>query len=290
MVDLLMQAGLEQSQIRSELRVAVIDDDPEFRDAINQMLANNHFTPLLTPINVAGNSLEDVVERCLESDAVLLDLDLGYEMDGVQIGQSLQARQPEKWIIALSGHQRMLTDLRRDRDFRYVKAISKGKLQPDDLIITLSGLAERKVRRDLAHAESAKMLHVAAASDSTVEGQLALAGVKALFVGQLLPKARERSRALVGEFGEAPPLRYEIVLMIWSALERLSFVEGENHRRPTSGQLEELAACVDVLRRSPLTAADEREVYERVRFVGLGLGADASHIARPEELGFQPDE
>ena len=184
----------------------------------------------------------------------------------------------------------MRNQLNGDHSFSYKAEFSKGDFPGPRLDRVLDELAYKKVRRNRAHEISQAKLLEAAQATNTVDKQLALSAVKEMFKLHLIPRARERNHAQIVTGSGLSSTRYQIVLMIWTALERLSLVAGKTVAVPSDDQLRTLASCVAVLQKTPLTEVHEHEVYDRLRLDGLGLSAELDDPPPPEQLGYQPDE
>lgn len=255
----------EEDADRTLLRIGVVDDEPSEAESIAQSLTVRGFSDVAIVPDAA-----DVVHTFRDFDVLILDLNLGA-IDGIDLAERVLSEQPDKWIFVLSGNHSFLTRL--DRRELQLKGVFEKPLYPekmDELVKEADQLARKRQRIVRQVDEVSAALGTAArwAGKDPVAGQRGLAIAKESFRSYFLPTSRMRA-AKAGASA-----RRSIVVLIWTALQRLSFVpsEASNLFVPSGPQLEALAECVMVLRGRGLTTDDEDRVDELLWGVNLWPG------------------
>jgi DNA-binding NarL/FixJ family response regulator len=85
------------------IRIALVEDEDLFRELLQIALERyDHFSV----VGSFGNASEALkVIPALEPDVVVLDIDLGAGMNGVELGMALQRSTPNLGVVLLSNHQ-----------------------------------------------------------------------------------------------------------------------------------------------------------------------------------------
>ena len=89
-------------QVKSPL-VFIVDDDKMYREIIKNGLEGNNFRGMETFSN--GQQCLDQLYRM--PDIVLLDYDLGAELNGVEVLKKIKAFNPDIQVILLSGQDKL---------------------------------------------------------------------------------------------------------------------------------------------------------------------------------------
>jgi len=91
------------STIRDTLRVALVEDEGLLRDLVRQVLSRQ------PGIEVVGDFADAAAAEqglaALAPDVVLLDIDLGAGLNGVQLGIALRGQLPKVGLVLLSNHR-----------------------------------------------------------------------------------------------------------------------------------------------------------------------------------------
>lgn len=91
-----------QSRRKAPIRVVLVEDDHLFRDLLQRALRTT------TTIEVLGGfpDAETALERIplLGPDVVLMDIELGGGMNGIQLGLVLRGQLPDLGVVILSNH------------------------------------------------------------------------------------------------------------------------------------------------------------------------------------------
>lgn len=83
-------------------RVIIVEDEPLFRQLIHTQLSAD---PDIEIVGEADNG-EDAVElaKALEPEVVLMDIEMGEGMTGIEAGYAIKAQKPTTGIVLLSNH------------------------------------------------------------------------------------------------------------------------------------------------------------------------------------------
>jgi DNA-binding NarL/FixJ family response regulator len=85
------------------LRIAIVEDEDLFRDLLGLALERHE---RFLVVGSFGNAPEALLRiPNLEPDLVMLDIDLGGNVNGVELGMALQKRLPNLGVVLLSNHQ-----------------------------------------------------------------------------------------------------------------------------------------------------------------------------------------
>jgi DNA-binding NarL/FixJ family response regulator len=113
--------------------VLIIDDHPMMREGLASLLA---FETDIEIVGQAGDVSEAIATAAsLNPDVVLMDIELGAEMDGIEATRRILATQPLLKVIGLSMHTEAAV-AKAMREAGAVAYIPKGG-QPDDLIAAI---------------------------------------------------------------------------------------------------------------------------------------------------------
>ena len=85
------------------LHIAIVEDEDLFRDLLRLALGRHEGFRLVGSFSNAPEALERI--PTLEPDLVMLDIDLGGSMNGVELGVALQQQLPNLGVVLLSNHQ-----------------------------------------------------------------------------------------------------------------------------------------------------------------------------------------
>jgi DNA-binding NarL/FixJ family response regulator len=85
------------------LRIALVEDEDLFRELLQIALERYEHFSIVGSFSNASEALKDI--PALEPDVVVLDIDLGTGMNGVELGMALQRSQPDLGVVLLSNHQ-----------------------------------------------------------------------------------------------------------------------------------------------------------------------------------------
>lgn len=87
----------------STTRVIIVEDEPLFRQLIFSQLSAD---PDIEIVGEANNG-EDAVElaKVLEPEVVLMDIEMGEGMTGIEAGYAIKAQKPTTGIVLLSNHK-----------------------------------------------------------------------------------------------------------------------------------------------------------------------------------------
>lgn len=84
------------------LRVLVVEDHPLFRDLVSQGIGD---APDIEVVGVFGSGLEALARGPeLDADVALLDIELGEETTGIDVGLKLREHRPDMGLVLLSSH------------------------------------------------------------------------------------------------------------------------------------------------------------------------------------------
>jgi DNA-binding NarL/FixJ family response regulator len=86
-----------------QLRIAIVEDEDLFRDLLELALERHERFSVIGSFSTAPEALARIPN--LEPDLVMLDIDLGGSMNGVQLGMALQQQLPRLGVVLLSNHQ-----------------------------------------------------------------------------------------------------------------------------------------------------------------------------------------
>lgn len=100
-----------------KIRVLIADDEGLFRDALKMSLASY---PQIEVAGTAANGFEAInLARQLSPDVILMDIEMGEEINGIEAARSIQEEKPNTGIIILSIH----------REKQYIQSLFSGKFQ-----------------------------------------------------------------------------------------------------------------------------------------------------------------
>jgi DNA-binding NarL/FixJ family response regulator len=85
------------------LRIAIVEDEDLFRDLLGLALERHERFHVVGSFGNAPEALERIPN--LEPDLVMLDIDLGGSMNGVELGMALQKQIANLGVVLLSNHQ-----------------------------------------------------------------------------------------------------------------------------------------------------------------------------------------
>jgi DNA-binding NarL/FixJ family response regulator len=85
------------------LRIAIVEDEDLFRDLLGLALERHERFHVVGSFSNAPEALERI--PTLGPDLVMLDIDLGSSMNGVELGMALQKQLPKLGVVLLSNHQ-----------------------------------------------------------------------------------------------------------------------------------------------------------------------------------------
>lgn len=254
---------------REGMRIAVVDDDYDQAWSIAEGFRLEGFGEV-----VALTDGKEILSTYRSFDVVVLDLDLGGT-DGIDLAEEILLHQPDKWLFVVSGESQFLKRLRQ-RELSLVDVVDKPIIDSKmgSIIAQVDQLAQKKWLRHqhLGRIVTSLERSAAALSDGgrpdIVAAQRGLAEAKESFRTHLLPTSRRRTAA------NGPSVRRSLLLLLWSVLQRLSFVPSEAFqlRPPTAPQLLALADVVRLLYQSGLTEEDERVADLTLTGVGLRPG------------------
>lgn len=95
----------------AKTRIIIVDDEPLFRDLLCRTLSNE---PDLEVVGMADNAPEAIgLARDLKPDAVLMDIELPGDMDGIEAAKVIKQDMPAVGMVILSAHS----------DRRYVSSL-----------------------------------------------------------------------------------------------------------------------------------------------------------------------
>jgi DNA-binding NarL/FixJ family response regulator len=86
-----------------QLRIAIVEDEDLFRDLLRLALERHERFTVVGAFATASEALERIPNLTL--DLVMLDIDLGGSMNGVELGIALQQHLPKLGVVLLSNHQ-----------------------------------------------------------------------------------------------------------------------------------------------------------------------------------------
>jgi DNA-binding NarL/FixJ family response regulator len=86
-----------------QLRIAIVEDEDLFRDLLGLALERHERFLVVGSFSNAPEALARIPN--LEPDLVMLDIDLGGSMNGVELGMALQKHIPNLGVVLLSNHQ-----------------------------------------------------------------------------------------------------------------------------------------------------------------------------------------
>lgn len=96
-------------------RLLIVEDEPLFREMLTRTLTAE---PGLEVVGEAADGESAVrLTRELEPDAVLMDIELPGDMDGIDAAERIKAERPETGIVILSAH----------KDRRYASSLHLGQ-------------------------------------------------------------------------------------------------------------------------------------------------------------------
>lgn len=84
------------------LRVAVVEDEPLFRDLLRVALDGLPGFSVVATLGSAAEALTRIPQ--LRPDVVLLDVELGAPPNGIEVARRLRADRPELGVVILSNH------------------------------------------------------------------------------------------------------------------------------------------------------------------------------------------
>lgn len=87
---------------QDRLRVAIVEDEDLYRDLLRVALSEHERLEVVGAFRDSPSALEGVPR--LKPNAVILDIELRSEMNGVQLGMALRERLPGLGIVLLSNH------------------------------------------------------------------------------------------------------------------------------------------------------------------------------------------
>jgi DNA-binding NarL/FixJ family response regulator len=88
---------------KERLRVVIVEDENLFRDLLRIALASHQKLEVVGSFADAHIALKEI--PALEPDIVLLDIDLGGKISGVELGVQLRQVLPKLGVVLLSNHQ-----------------------------------------------------------------------------------------------------------------------------------------------------------------------------------------
>lgn len=88
---------------KQRLRVVIVEDENLFRDLLRIALVSQQKLEVVGSFGDAQTALSEI--PTLEPDIVLLDIDLGGALNGVELGIELRTKLPKLGIVLLSNHQ-----------------------------------------------------------------------------------------------------------------------------------------------------------------------------------------
>lgn len=96
------------------LRIAIVEDEDLFRELLQMALERHERFTVVGSFANASDALEQIPE--LAPDVVVLDIDLGEGISGVELGMALQSRIARIGVVLLSNHQ----------DLEFIAALGEG--------------------------------------------------------------------------------------------------------------------------------------------------------------------
>lgn len=97
-----------------KLRVALVEDQPLFRDLLRTALGGYGQIEVVATADNGHDGIQNAYQY--RPDAVIMDIDLGEGMTGIEAAQKIKEVRPEVGIILLSSH----------RDKEYLQAVAEG--------------------------------------------------------------------------------------------------------------------------------------------------------------------
>ncbi len=91
-----------QSRHRTPIRVVLVEDDDLFRDLLRHALGTFATIQVLGGFADAETALEEIPG--LDPDVVVMDIELGGGMNGIQLGLVLRGQLPGLGVVILSNH------------------------------------------------------------------------------------------------------------------------------------------------------------------------------------------
>jgi DNA-binding NarL/FixJ family response regulator len=98
-----------------KIRLAIVEDQPLFRDLLRNALGAYGHIEVVSTSGDGRDAIRAAAE--LRPDAIVMDIDLGGGMTGIEAAQKIKEARPEVGIVLLSSH----------RDKEYLQAVAEGR-------------------------------------------------------------------------------------------------------------------------------------------------------------------
>lgn len=98
-----------------KIKVTIVEDQPLFRDLVRTALGGYGQIEVVATADNGSDGIKHAYQY--RPDAVIMDIDLGEGMTGIEAAQKIKEMRPEVGIILLSSH----------RDKEYLQAVAEGR-------------------------------------------------------------------------------------------------------------------------------------------------------------------
>jgi DNA-binding NarL/FixJ family response regulator len=98
-----------------KIRVAIVEDQPLFRDLLKNALGAYGHIEVVSASSNGRDGIQAAADH--RPDAIVMDIDLGGGMTGIEAAQKIKEARPEVGIVLLSSH----------RDKEYLQAVAEGR-------------------------------------------------------------------------------------------------------------------------------------------------------------------
>ena len=125
----------ESNVITEPLRIVVIEDEVMFLELISSVLTQEQNIEVAGKANNVALGRELVLDH--KPDVVIVDIELGADLNGIQLGLQLRKSLPKLGIVLLSNHT----------DLQFAKSLSRKKLLGWAYLLKRSGSNLETLRR-----------------------------------------------------------------------------------------------------------------------------------------------
>jgi CheY-like chemotaxis protein len=98
-----------------KIRVNIVEDQALFRDLLRTALGGYGQIEVVTTADNGSDGIKNAYQY--RPDAVIMDVDLGEGMTGIEAAQKIKSLRPETGIVILSSH----------RDKEYLQSVAEGR-------------------------------------------------------------------------------------------------------------------------------------------------------------------
>ncbi|MBI4218719.1 MAG: response regulator transcription factor [Chloroflexi bacterium] len=100
---------------RTKMRVLIVEDQPLFRDLLKTALSGYPAVEVIAAVDNPRDAIRIGVSH--RPDTVLMDVDLGEEMTGIDAARKIKEARPQTGIVILSSH----------KDKEYLRSVAEGR-------------------------------------------------------------------------------------------------------------------------------------------------------------------